>query len=118
MKIELRNITVGDLVDGYEDNDELGVRTYCGKLDVRPPFQREFVYKDKQREQVINTLRKSFPRMLLIATDGIHSSFTVQLGASRPPQRLADQILAEHGKGTDDALVFVARYLGRTPTRT
>lgn len=56
--------------------------------------------------------------LLVFATDGIDSSFTDQLGASRPPQRLADQILAEHGKGTDDALVFVARYLGRTPTRT
>jgi negative regulator of sigma-B (phosphoserine phosphatase) len=56
--------------------------------------------------------------LLVFATDGIESSFTDQLSASRPPQRLADQILAEHGKGTDDALVFVARYLGRTPTRT
>jgi negative regulator of sigma-B (phosphoserine phosphatase) len=56
--------------------------------------------------------------LLVFATDGVESSFTDQLGVSRPPQRLADQILAEHGKGTDDALVFVARYLGRTPTRT
>ena len=56
--------------------------------------------------------------LLVFATDGIDSSFTDQLGVSRPPQRLADHILAEHGKGTDDALVFVARYLGRTSTRT
>lgn len=61
MKIELKRITVRDLVDGYEDNDELGVRAYNGKLDVRPPYQREFVYKDKQRDAVIETLRKDFP---------------------------------------------------------
>ncbi len=61
MKIEPRDITVRDLVEGYEDNEELGVRAYDDKLDVRPPYQREFVYKDKQRDAVIDTLRKDFP---------------------------------------------------------
>jgi hypothetical protein len=59
--IELKKITVGDLVEGYEDNEELGVRAYDGKLDVRPPYQREFVYKDKQRGAVIDTLRRDYP---------------------------------------------------------
>lgn len=61
MKIELTRIKVRDLVKDYADNDELGVRAYCGKLDVRPPYQREFVYKDKQRDAVIETLRRDFP---------------------------------------------------------
>jgi hypothetical protein len=61
MKIELSKIKVRDLVKGYEDNDDLGVRAYGGKLDVRPPYQREFVYKDKQRDAVVETLRKKFP---------------------------------------------------------
>lgn len=61
MKIVLKRIPVRDLVEGYEDNDELGVRAYDGKLDVRPPYQREFVYKDKQRDAVIATLRRNFP---------------------------------------------------------
>lgn len=61
MKIELQRIQVRDLVEGYEDNEELGVRAYDGKLDVRPPYQREFVYKDKQRDAVIETLRRNFP---------------------------------------------------------
>lgn len=61
MKIELERIKVRDLVEGYEDNDELGVRAYGGRLDVRPPYQREFVYKDKQRDAVIATLRRDFP---------------------------------------------------------
>lgn len=61
MKIDLRRIKVRDLVEGYEDNDEQGVRAYGGKLDVRPPYQREFVYKDKQRDAVIATVRKEFP---------------------------------------------------------
>jgi len=61
VKIELHDITVRELVEGYEDNEELGVRAYGGKLDVRPPYQREFVYKDKQRDAVIDTLRRDFP---------------------------------------------------------
>ena len=61
MEIELKEITVRELTNGYEDNDELGVRAYGGQLDVRPPYQREFVYKDKQRDAVIETLRKKFP---------------------------------------------------------
>ena len=61
MKIELEKITVRDLVEDYHDDDEGGVRGYGGKLDIRPPFQREFVYKDKQRNAVIETINKGFP---------------------------------------------------------
>ena len=61
MKIELKEITVRELVDGYYDDKEGGVRGYSGNLDIRPPFQREFVYKDKQREAVIDTISKGFP---------------------------------------------------------
>ena len=61
MKIELKEITVRQLADGYEDNAEDGVVGFGGKLDIRPPYQREFIYKDKQRDAVINTLTKEFP---------------------------------------------------------
>ena len=61
MQIELHNITVRELTQGYVDNNENGVRAYGGRLDVRPPFQREFVYKEKQRDAVIDTLTQGFP---------------------------------------------------------
>ena len=61
MKIERREITVRELAEGYQDNDEHGVVAFDGKLDVRPPYQREFVYKDKQRDAVIDTVTKAFP---------------------------------------------------------
>ncbi len=61
MKIELKELTVRELTAGYEDNAEGGVVGYSGKLDIRPPFQREFIYKDKQRDAVIDTLTKEFP---------------------------------------------------------
>lgn len=61
MKIELKEFTVRELSEGYEDNHEGGVVGYSGKLDIRPPYQREFIYKDKQRDAVIDTITKDFP---------------------------------------------------------
>lgn len=61
MKIELKEITVRELSDGYEDNDEEGVVGYGGRLDIRPQYQREFIYKDKQRDAVITTVTRGFP---------------------------------------------------------
>lgn len=61
MKIELKEISVRELAEGYEDNEEGGVVGFGGKLDIRPPYQREFIYKDKQRDAVIDTLTKEFP---------------------------------------------------------
>jgi hypothetical protein len=61
MKIELKEITIKELSNGYIDNAEEGVVGYGGRLDIRPPYQREFIYKDKQRDAVINTVTKEFP---------------------------------------------------------
>lgn len=61
MQIELKNITIRELVAGYKDSQEEGVVGFGGRLNVRPPYQREFVYKDKQREAVIDTVTKGYP---------------------------------------------------------
>ena len=61
MKIQPKEITVEELFEGYEDNDEAGVFAFGSKLDVRPPYQREYVYKERQRDAVVNTVTKGFP---------------------------------------------------------
>lgn len=61
MKIELKEIKIRDLFKGYIDKAEDGVVGYGGLLNIRPPYQREFVYKDSQRDAVIDTVRKDFP---------------------------------------------------------
>lgn len=61
MDIELREITIRELVDGYENNHEQGVVGFHGKLNIRPPYQREFIYKDSQKIAVIETILKGFP---------------------------------------------------------
>ena len=61
MEIKLHEIKIRDIVDGYVDSQEDGVVAYGGKLDIRPPYQREFIYNDKERNAVIDTINKNFP---------------------------------------------------------
>lgn len=61
MKIELTHIKVRDLVDEFSDSDENGVTGYHGLLDIRPQYQREYVYTPDKRDAVIDTLMKGFP---------------------------------------------------------
>ena len=61
MQIELKKITIRELAQGYRDSAEEGVVGYGGKLNIRPKYQREFVYKDKQRDAVITTINRNFP---------------------------------------------------------
>ena len=61
MKIEVKKVTVRALVSDYRDDGEGGVVGCDGKLDIRPPFQREFVYKDKQRAAVVRTVMRGLP---------------------------------------------------------
>lgn len=61
MKIELHKIKLGEIFKGYKDNEEEGVKGYDGKLNIRPAYQREFVYGTEKRNKVIETVRHDFP---------------------------------------------------------
>ena len=61
MDINLKKITVRDVTKDYVDNAERGVLGYGCRLDIRPPYQREFIYKETQRNAVIDTITHEFP---------------------------------------------------------
>lgn len=61
MKIEMKEVAVREVANGYLDSAEEGVVGYGGLLDIRPKYQREFVYDEKKRNAVIDTIRKGFP---------------------------------------------------------
>ena len=61
MKIDLHKISVREVIAGYKDSAEEGVVAYGGKLDIRPKYQREFVYKPEQSNAVIHTVQHQFP---------------------------------------------------------
>ena len=83
MKIELQEITVGELAEGYVDNAEEGVRGYGGRLDIRPKYQREFVYKDAQRDAVIHTVCRGFPLNVMYWVKNADDAYEVLDGQQR-----------------------------------
>lgn len=107
-----------------------GVLTWLGVGNVEGLLLRAAAHSDRRHEALLlrgGMVGHQLPPlqaavlpvmrgdMLVFATDGIREGFTERLPLSDPPQELADQILARHVKGTDDALVLVARYVGWRP---
>ena len=51
--------------------------------------------------------------LVVFATDGIERRFRDRMIEGTNPQEVADRLMASYRRPTDDALVLVARYLGR-----
>lgn len=83
MKIKLQEIMIREVAAGYINNQEDGVIGYGGKLNIRPKYQREFVYKDKQRNSVIETVRKDFPLNVMYWVKNEDGSYEVLDGQQR-----------------------------------
>lgn len=84
MKIELHDkITVREVAESYVDNAEEGVVGYGGSLNIRPKYQREFVYDDKKRNAVINTICKEFPLNVIYWVKNEDGAFEVLDGQQR-----------------------------------
>ena len=83
MKIELHEITIRDITEGYVDNQENGVVGYNGILNIRPKYQREFVYTEDKRNAVIDTINKGFPLNVMYWVKNDDGTFEVLDGQQR-----------------------------------
>lgn len=84
MNITHAQIKIRDLIKEYQDDTQTGrVSGYGGKLDIRPAYQREFVYKDKQRDAVIETINKGFPLNVIYWAKTGEDTFEVLDGQQR-----------------------------------
>lgn len=83
MKIELHELTVREVAAGYVDSAEEGVVGYGGRLNIRPKYQREFVYDDKKRNAVIDTIRKDFPLNVMYWVKNDDGTYEVLDGQQR-----------------------------------
>ncbi len=83
MNITLQPVTIRELVDGFDDKKEEGVVGYHGLLNIRPPFQREFVYSDKQQQAVIDSIFKSFPLNVMYWVKNADGTFDLLDGQQR-----------------------------------
>ncbi|WP_270978202.1 HNH endonuclease family protein [Campylobacter helveticus] len=67
MQIDKTEIKIKELIEGYtRDEESSQVIAYAdssgvARLNIRPKYQREFVYKEAQRNAVIDTILKGFP---------------------------------------------------------
>lgn len=83
MKIKLHRIPVKEVIAEYKDSAEEGVVAYGGKLDIRPKYQREFVYSGKQRDEVIRTIKNGFPLNVMYWVKTDQGNFEVLDGQQR-----------------------------------
>ena len=83
MQIELKSIKIQDLIDGYINDTDTGVKGYHGKLDIRPPYQREFRYDEKQQQAVVETILKGFPLNIMYWSVDENGNFEMIDGQQR-----------------------------------
>ncbi|MBW7954674.1 DUF262 domain-containing protein [Candidatus Gracilibacteria bacterium] len=83
MQIQLHEITIKELTTGYINNQEEGVIGLNGKLNIRPKYQREFVYDDKKRNAVIETIKKDFPLNVMYFVENEDNTLEVLDGQQR-----------------------------------
>ena len=83
MRIEEQKITIRELIEGFKESEEDGVWAWEGKLNVRPPYQREFVYNVKQKQAVIDTVVKEFPLNIMYWAVDDNGTYEVLDGQQR-----------------------------------
>ena len=83
MEIELNEIPIREVVENYVVSAEIGCKGYGGRLNIRPAFQREFIYKEKQRDEVINTVMKGFPLNVMYWVKSDDGNFEMLDGQQR-----------------------------------
>lgn len=83
MEIKKMAIRIADLFDGYSNDDELGVFAYGGKLNIRPAYQREFIYKPDQQLAVIQSILNGFPLNTMYWADNDDGTYGMVDGQQR-----------------------------------
>ncbi|EOV4086292.1 HNH endonuclease family protein [Campylobacter upsaliensis] len=104
MQIDKTEITIRELIAGYHNDDESGqVVAYAdsrevARLNIRPKYQREFVYKEAQRNAVIDTILKGFPLNIMYWVRNVDSSAECEYEVLDGQQRTIS--ICEYVKGS------------------
>ena len=99
MKITLREIPIREIYDGFHDDQDGGVVGYGGRLNIRPAFQREFVYEAKEEMAVISSVKKGFPLNVMYWAKNGDDSYELMDGQQRTMSicRYLDNIFEHDG---------------------
>lgn len=83
MNINRQIIKVKDLILGYVDKGNEGVEALSGNLDIRPAYQREFVYDNEAQKAVIDSVFSKFPLGIMYWVDRQNGTYEVLDGQQR-----------------------------------
>ena len=84
MEIKLHEITIRDVFNGYCNDESTGqVVAFGGNLNVRPAYQREFVYDDKKKIAVMNSVLSQFPLNVMYWSDNGDGTYEMLDGQQR-----------------------------------
>jgi len=97
VKIDLYEIPVRDLYAGYVNSGYDGVVGYSGSLDIRPKFQREFVYDNARQQAVITTILSGFPLNVLNQVKHVPEVCRIYCATANPAEVLVAE--TEQGRG-------------------
>jgi negative regulator of sigma-B (phosphoserine phosphatase) len=82
------------------------------ELTTESPMLRGGVVGHKLPPLHASSAKLSRGDLIIMTTDGVAGGFVDHLAPEGTPQGIADKILQQHWRKTDDALILVARYLG------
>lgn len=84
MEIKLHEISIRDIFNGYMNNEETGqVTAYGGKLNIRPAYQREFVYDQQKRDAVMYSILQGFPLNVMYWSENDDGTYEMLDGQQR-----------------------------------
>ena len=84
MEIKLHEITIREVFEGYCNDEESGrVVAFGGKLNVRPAYQREFVYDDKKKVAVMQSVLHNFPLNVMYWSENEDGTYEMLDGQQR-----------------------------------
>lgn len=84
MEVKQVKYKIGEIAQGFnEDVNSSQVTAMNGRLDIRPKYQREYVYDDYKRDKVIDTVRRNLPLGIMYFVERDDGSLEVLDGQQR-----------------------------------
>jgi len=83
MKTIRKTVKVSELFKGYQDKNWDGVVGYGGNLDIRPVYQREFIYDIPDEQAVISTVLKGHPLNIMYWVQAAKGNYELLDGQQR-----------------------------------
>lgn len=84
LEVNLKRIPISEIIKGYNEDEKYSrVTAMNGRLDIRPKYQREFVYSEEKQCNVIKTVLRNLPLGVMYFVDRKDGTYEVLDGQQR-----------------------------------